>query len=215
MNQRGSRIPSLTGIAAVALWVVGLVVSDGLSDSLADNASDQQVLAWVQGNTDYILSGGWLFMLGSLVFLAFAGILHGRMAEAGASGSAPTIAFGGAVAGAVFGLAIPAGDVALAINKDNVSASSAGALHTLGDAFFVGAELAAVAFLVATAIVILRTAALPRLLAYFGILVAVVLVIGPVGWAGLIFGLPVWTLWASIALARRPRIALAGDVVTA
>jgi hypothetical protein len=30
-------------------------------------------------------------------------------------------------------------------------------------------------------------------------------VIDPVGWAGLIFGLPIWTLWASIGLVRRPR----------
>ena len=214
MNQRGSRIFPLAGVAAVALWIGGFAVSQGMSDSLADSASDQQVLAWVQGNADTILSGGWLFMVGSLVFLAFAGIVYGRLIEAGASGVVPTLAFGGAVAGAVFGLAIPAADIALAINKDDISASTAGALHTLGDAFFVGAELAAVVFLVATATAALRTGALPRLLAYFGILVGVVLLIGPIGWVGLIFGLPIWTLWTSIALVRRPRSARA-EVATA
>ena len=38
------------------------------------------------------------------------------------------------------------------------------------------------------------------------VLVAVVLVIGPIGWAGLIFGLPVWTLGTSLfVLLGRPQ----------
>jgi hypothetical protein len=38
-----------------------------------------------------------------------------------------------------------------------------------------------------------------------GGIVAVVLAIGPIGWAALIFGLPVWTLVTSVLLARTPR----------
>jgi type IV secretory pathway TrbD component len=41
--------------------------------------------------------------------------------------------------------------------------------------------------------------------AIFSIIVAVVLVIGPIGWAALIFGLPIWTLGTGLLLARTPR----------
>ena len=40
---------------------------------LPDKATDAQVLAWVQGNKNPIIVGGWLFMLGCIVFILFAG----------------------------------------------------------------------------------------------------------------------------------------------
>ena len=51
--------------------------------------------------------------------------------------------------------------------------------------------------------VALRTALLPKWFAWFGFLLAVVLVIGPIGWAGLIFGLPLWVLGTTFFLVRR------------
>ena len=66
--------------------------------------------------------------------------------------------------------------------------------------FFVGAELAAILLVVATAVLAFRTAALPRWWASFSILLGIVLVIGPIGWAGLIFGIPVWTIGTTLFL---------------
>ena len=67
-------------------------------------------------------------------------------------------------------------------------------------------------FYLGAAIVAFRTGALPRWWAAFGILIAVVLVIGPIGWAALIFGTPVWILGTGLivgAPARSPRGAMA------
>ncbi len=50
-----------------------------------------------------------------------------------------------------------------------------------------------------------RTAVVPKWWRTVGAIVAVVLAIGPTGWAALIFGLPVWTLVTSVLLARTPR----------
>jgi hypothetical protein len=50
-----------------------------------------------------------------------------------------------------------------------------------------------------------RTAVVPKWWGTVGAIVAVVLAIGPIGWAALIFGLPVWTLVTSVLLARTPR----------
>ena len=52
------------------------------------------------------------------------------------------------------------------------------------------------------AVLAFRTKVLPQWWAALMVLVAVVLVIGPIGWAGLIFGLPVWTLGTSVMLLR-------------
>jgi hypothetical protein len=37
------------------------------------------------------------------------------------------------------------------------------------------------------------------------VLIAIVLVIGPIGWAALIFGLPIWTLGTTWLLVRPQR----------
>ena len=73
-------------------------------------------------------------------------------------------------------------------------------MRRLSDAFFVGAELAAILLLVAVAVVVLRTRVLPSWWAYFGLLIAIVLVIGPIGWAAPIFGVPVWIIGTSLML---------------
>ena len=47
MNTRFERISALvTGVLAVTLWIVGLVVSQATTTHLADKATDAQVLAW-------------------------------------------------------------------------------------------------------------------------------------------------------------------------
>src|SRR5262245_55208864 len=144
MSSRLERVSVWTGVAAVALWVLGLVVMWGLSDSIADGATNEEILAWVKGNTNTVLLGGWLFMLGCLCFIWFAGMLRSRLLDAeGGSGTLSTLGFAGALATAVFGMAIPGGDIDAAINKSDISATTAGTLHHLGDLFFVGAELSA------------------------------------------------------------------------
>jgi hypothetical protein len=173
------------------------------------------VLAWVQGNKNPILTGSWLFMIGCLAFVWFAGVLRSRLAAAEAGDrTLSTIAFAGAVMAAAFGIAGQS-DIASAINADSVSAATAGTLHRGGDVMFVGAELSIVLLLGAVAVLAFRTAVVPRWWGVAGALVAVVALIGPIGWAALIFGLPVWTLVTAGLLARAPRGRLARTAATA
>jgi hypothetical protein len=55
------------------------------------------------------------------------------------------------------------------------------------------------------ALLALRTRFLPGWWGWFSIVLAVLLVIGPIGWAALIFGLPLWTLGTTWFLLRRDR----------
>ena len=182
------------GAASVALWIVGLLVSRSLTTKLPDKATDAQVLAWVQGNKNPIISGSWLYMIGCLVFVVFAAVLRGRLATAeDGARTLSTIAYSGAVIMAVFGM-LTQPDIVSAIDADSISAGSAGAFHHLGDLGFVGVELSLTVFLGAVAVLALRHALLPRWWAALSALVAVVALIGPIGWAALIFGFPVWLL---------------------
>jgi hypothetical protein len=212
MNTRLDRTLAWLGIPAVALWIAGLYVSEGMSSSLADNASDGRVLAWYQDNTNEILAGGWLFILGCLCLVGFAAALRARMAAAeDAPHTLATIAFAGAVMTAVFAVATHVGDLAGAIAKDDMSPATAGALHHLNDAFFIGAELTTIVLVASVAALIFQAGVLPRLWGAYSVLLAVVLVIGPIGWAALIFGTPVWTLGTSLLVGRtgaRRRVAV-------
>ncbi|HZR95188.1 MAG TPA: DUF4386 family protein [Gaiellaceae bacterium] len=192
-------------VLTVALWIAGVVVENALPSNIADGASDAQVLAWVKHNDGTLIVGAWLFMLGCVAFVVFAGLLRDRFARAeGGNHLLANIMFGGAIAAAVCGLGTNA-DIASAINKNDVSPATAGAFHHLGDLFFMGMELMVVPFIAAACVLAFRAAVLPRWWAVVGLVVAVVLVIGPIGWAALIFGTPIWTVGTSLLAGRASR----------
>ena len=202
----GRRSALSVAVLAVVLWIAGLVIGS-TSDNLSDKATDEQTLAWVHGNAGSILLGAWVFALGSLAFIWFVGLLRGHLAEReGGPGTVSTIMFAAAVVAAGFSM-LTTGDVASAINKDSVSPATAGALHHLGDLFFIGAELALMLAMIAFVVLTLRVGAFPRWWAYVTGVIAVVLLIGPIGWAALIFGTPIWVLVTAWLMSRTPTAA--------
>ncbi len=204
----------LLGAVAVALWIAGLVTTSSLTTNLADKATDPQVYAWVQGNKNPIILGSWLFMAGCFVFVWLASLLRTRLAAAeGGDRTAATVAYTAAVMMAVFGV-LTQSDIVSGIDADSITPASAGAYHHLGDLGFVGAELALTLFLGAVAVLAFRTAVLPRWWAVPTALVAVVAFIGPIGWAALIFGFPVWLLVTPWLVGRSSR-GRAGAAATA
>lgn len=209
MIDRVERVSALAGVLATLLWVGGVALIGGghvgLPGGIPEEGADE-VLAHFQGNADAVVSGGWLFMLGSLAFLWFAGVLRSRLVRAeGGAETFASIAFAGGVATGVFALGIPTGGVVAALGVDQLGASEAAALNALEATFFIGAELSAIVLLAAAAVVALRTAVLPRWWAGTSILLAVWLAIGPIGWIGVLVGIPVWTITTSVMLARMDR----------
>ena len=203
MRQKPERWAAYAGVLAVVLWIVGIIVQES-GGVAADGATDAEYLARIQDDTNAILTGGWIFMLGCLAFLVFAIVLRDRLAAAeGGSRLFTNIAFVGAVAVGVFGLLVSGPEIAAAISSDDISASTAGALSHLGDAFFVAAELSAILLMLGAGTIALRTALMPKWWGWFSFLLAIVLVIGPIGWAGLIFGMPLWVLGTTFFLVRR------------
>jgi hypothetical protein len=198
---RLERLSPLAGVAAVVLWIVGLALTK--TPDTSSHKTDAQILSVYQHNANRILLASWLFMLGCVCFVWFAGMLRSRMAEAeGGRTTFTAIAFGAAIGAAAFGIAQMGGPVAVAINKNDVSAATAGALTHTVDLFFVGIEMALIAMFAAAAVVAFRTGLFPRWWAILMWIVAVVLVIGPIGWAAVIFALPIWTLGTTFMLMR-------------
>jgi hypothetical protein len=205
MNTLERRIALVAGPLAVAFWIVGLIVGQALPTKIPSHPTDAQLLAWVQGNKNLITVGAFLFVVGCGVFLWFAAVLRSRLAAAeGEHATFSTLVFGSAVAMAVLG-ACTQTDIASALSADSISPATAGALHNLGDVFFIGAEVSLFGLLLGTAIVAYRTRVLPRWWASIGAVVGVVALIGPIGWAALIWGFPIWLLVTAVFLARSPR----------
>jgi len=203
------------GITAVALWIVGLVTSQALTSSIPHKPTDAQLLTWVQGNKNPIILGSFLFMLGCIVLVLFAGLLRKRLAAAeGGDGTLSTFAYTGAVMMAVCGM-LGQTDLVSAINADSISAASAGAFHHLGDMGFVAAELSLSVFFGSVAVLAFRAAVLPRWWAALTGVVAVVAIVGPIGWAALVWGFPVWMLVTPWLVGRTARRRAASTVTAA
>ena len=195
---------AVVGPLTVALWIAGVFLIT--QNQPGSHASGGEILAFYRTNSDTILLGGWLFMLGCLGFVTFVSGLRLRLADVvGAASQLPGLAFAGAAMTGVFGMIFAATDVGGAVDKTEIGPTTAAAFHHLADVFFVCAELSAMLPIGVVAVAAWRTRILPRWWAVFGALLVVVLLVGPVGWIGLIFGLPIWTLGTSLfVLLRSP-----------
>lgn len=205
---RWGRYAPLSGVAAVVLWAVAILVIEAVGDTPGDDAGADDILAYFESDETSVYVGAFLFFLGSLALLWFAGTLRTAVAAVeGGVAHLATIVFGAGVAVALTSMAFPAPQVsgAFAANESDapLTPEAAQALWFAGDGFFVVTEFTAALFLVATAVAALATRVLPAWLAWAGVVVAVVLLIPPIGWAALIVGFPLWVLVTSVLLLRR------------
>lgn len=193
------RYAPLTGVLAVIGWVVGIILVQGVSDK----SKGPEILAQYRAHDGRILLGGIIWLIATSLFVWFLGSLRSRLLAAeGGAGRLTAIAFAGGIATAVCVALTTTPDMAGALSKEDLDASASVAIHNLGDMFFLGAEYFLPLLLVASALAALRHGALPRWLAWVSLLVALVLVIGPIGWAALIFAFPVWVLIVAFLLWR-------------
>lgn len=207
MTRKLERFSALAGVLAVALWIIGVLAVGGghvgLAGGLPEEGADE-VFAHFEARADSAVAGGWLFMIGSLAFLWFVGALRSRLSAAeGGVGTFSGIAFaGGIVTGAML-LAMPAGGVVAGLSTKHIGAGEAAALNAVEAVFFIGAELAAIVMLLGAAAAAWNRAVLPGWWAIMSVVLAVWLVIGPIGWIGLLVGLPLWTILTSVLLVRK------------
>ena len=93
--------------------------------------------------------------------------------------------------------------IALEDMSADIQAATAEVAWHVGTGFFVLGELLLALFLFATAAVTMRVGVLPKWLAWIGVVMGIVALVPPIGWAAIIFALPVWLLLAGIILTVR------------
>jgi hypothetical protein len=200
MAGRWERLSPLAGALAVPFWIAGVAVMS--SSAKGDKGAEAVASYHHHGNG--ILLGGLLWSLGVLLFIWFLGSLRSHyLAAERSDGRLSHLAWGSGLIASALALLIPGPDEVGALNKNDFDASGAAVLRHLSDAFFIATEYALPVLFFASAILALRYAALPRWLGWVSILVGIVLLIGPIGWAGLIFATPIWTLIVSVVVWRR------------
>jgi hypothetical protein len=199
MTTKWDRWATLSGALAVPFWLVAVI----LISTKAEGSKGPKILASYHAHSDGILLAGLLWSIGVLLFIWFLGSLrsHYLAAEGNHQGGRITaLAYGGGIAASIIAMLIPAADEVGALNKNDIDFSGAAVLHHLSDGFFIGTEYTVSILFFASAIMALRYAALPKWLGWLSLLIGIVLLVGPIGWAALIFAIPIWTLIVSIWL---------------
>jgi hypothetical protein len=185
------RYAPLAGVLAVIGWVLGLIVTGDISSK----DKGIELLAYYRAHDGRILAGMVIWAIGTALFVWFLGSLRSRLLAAeGGDGRLSTLAFAGGLATAICLILQIGPDAAAALSKDDIGPSAARAIHSISDVFFIGAEYMLPVLLVATALLTLRTRVFPTWFAWISLLVALVLLIAPIGWAALVFAFPIWVL---------------------
>ena len=202
MEKGIARFAPLTGIAAVVLGVLSFILAQTWADEPDTDAPAAEIALWMTDKSWEILISGWIWWLAAGAFLWFLGSLRSVLGPAeGGTRRVTSIAFSAGAVATVFAasLFVPvvAGAAADEFDDRTISPETADALWVLGSGVFLVAEIAFGVLIVAVALVVVRTGALPRWYGWLSALYGLWLLILPIGWIGLI-GLPIWILLTTI-----------------
>jgi len=213
VDERASERPlALAGIVAVVLLLVGTLIP-GTPPKPDDPAP--KIAKFLVDKSDQIRWGGFIAVLGSIVLLAWLGAVWRMLRRA--EGGSPMLAVGAAL-GAVLGAALlNAGGVLLAVMAI-IGPAVMGApatqffyllFNNLGSAGAMGIAL----FVGAVSTVIIETGVVPKVMGWFGALVALVLLASGGGIASTrdvffiltligFIGFTLWTIALSVIMYR-------------
>lgn len=211
MTSRGSRIAPLTGVLAVALFVLAFIISGETPDT--EDTAEEIVSFYVDDDSAQI-AGSVLVAYGAVALLFFLGALRNRLRSEERAGSGlSAVAFGGGLLIAI-GAALFAGiNFTLADSADTIDPAAAQALNALNVDLFMPLAVGVVVFFLATGIAMVRGVGLPAWLGWVAIVIAIV-GLTPVGFFAFLVGLA-WIIVVSVLLAARPVDGQSGPSATA
>jgi hypothetical protein len=200
---RWERFAPLSGIVAVVLWVIGTIVAE--STDISEKDTGLEVLAVFRDDTNTIIAGGLIFAFGVVFFIWFLGSLRARLWHAeGGLGRLTAIAYGSGMLAALCLLFQVAPFVQGAFDEEDLGPGAAQSLQVISEAFFGGTEITLIPMFLAVGLLTLRTRVFPVWLGWVSLVIALVLVIIPIGWAGVVFLFPLWTIVTSVMLFIKP-----------
>ena len=196
------RVTPLAGVLSVVLLVVAIFVID--SNVPDDDATGGEIATYLGDNLGRLAVGSIIWGVGIIALIWFLDGLRTRLAPA--SGQFGRLAYGFGFAAALFLLASVMPDLAGAFASDtfdrNLDPGAAEAMSSVGDAFFFAAEVMLAGFLFAVGLAAIQARALPAWLGWISLVLAVIALIPPIGWAVVVFAFPLWLLLVSALLWR-------------
>ncbi len=189
---------SLTGVLAVAAWIVSFAVG-GSSPDTGD--SDAKITSYYASHSHQVrqIVAFFIFFAGVLLFLAFLTALRSRSIDAeGGTGRLSALGFGsGVVAAGLFMVALATfQSPAFAVNdtgKFSLDPNTFRLLNDLGYLIWIGAVIVAALLVWATSAIALRTGLLPRWFAWLAIVAGILQLFA-------IFFIPVFIFWGWVVL---------------
>lgn len=193
------RFAPATGVIAVVLFVIAAIIGGETPDV---DVPGEEVLSFYGDDESAQFAGNILGAYGALFLVFFVSVLRsvlGRAEDAqGGPGVASTIAFGGGLLMALGILAFAGFGFTLADGHDSLEPAAAQALNALSGDFFLPLAVGTAAFLLGSAISIIRTGVLPAWLGWVAAVIGV-LAVTPIGFFAFLAGL-IWILIASVML---------------
>ncbi len=199
MDER--RMTPLAGVFSIVMFVIGVFVVES-GDIPGDDATGAEHASYYADALGTLAVGAVIWGIGVIALIWF---LDGLRTEINpASGQLGRLAYGYGFGAAIFLLGSLMPDVAAALAADGLDrpleSGAAEAASFLGDGFFVVAELLLAGFFLAVGLAAVRARALPAWLGWIAFLLAIVALIPPIGWAVVVFGVPLWVLLTSALL---------------
>jgi hypothetical protein len=206
-------VTPLAGVLSVVLFVIGVFVLES-GDTPGDDATGAEIAAYFADTLDRLAIGALLWGVGIIALIWFLDGLRTHILPA--SDQLARLTYGFGFAAALFILASVMPDVAGALASDNLDRKldpgAAEAFDSMGDAFFIAAEIMLAGFFSAVGLAAVRGRSLPMWLGWISLALAVVALILPIGWAVVIFAFPLWILVVSALMwmRREPSPAISG-----
>jgi hypothetical protein len=205
VTDRLERFGLLAGALAAVLWTAGVFVLEGAGNPAGPESGDV-IADFYRDDRVAILIAATLHGLGGVLFLWFVAALRSTLEAAGSpQWLANAMLVGGTAGGALMLVMTGGQSTGATTDKELLTPDTAIVFWRLAHGIFVASELALAVFLGALSILALRRLVLPRWLGWFGLVVTILLLIPPIGWAALLSLLPIWLIAASIVLWRRAR----------
>jgi hypothetical protein len=197
MPDRPNRLLPLTGVLFFALLVATSFVPGNVPDG---SHSGPKILAFYRVHSTRVEVSAALVGLAILTGLFFYRYLRDHLQRAPGGELFAGVAFAGAVLFAAGGGISSGTQFALASEAKHLTAPAAQGANLIGsEAAFLLEGAGIATLLIASALAILRTNALPRWTGWFALPFGVIALLPPAGFIGFI-GAGVWTLIVSVAL---------------
>ena len=196
----------LSGVLAVVAFVVAVVI-DEASGPPAGDATGAEIASYLNDNVYALAFAALAWGIGTIFLLVFMDELRERLA---ASPRFARVGFPLGLGAAVLLLAswLPEVGGALASREElhrELEPGAAEVFSSIGTGFFFGGELLLAGFLLAVGLATVATRVLPVWLGWVTLVLGVVALVPPVGWAVVVFAFPLWLLLVSALLWRSSR----------